>query len=135
MDKQLPLATPVPRLPVCSWHLHRKLYDWVLHWADTPYGAWVLALFSFAESSFFPVPPDVLLAPLTLGNRRKWWRFALSCSLASILGGVFGYAIGMFMWAGVGDFFHDHVPGFDRDQLTQRDGATVIALLDYYVEQ
>ena len=55
-----PDVPPVPR-----WHLHRRLYDWVLHWADTPYGGWALFVMSFAESSFFPIPPDVLLAPLT----------------------------------------------------------------------
>ena len=130
MDNPSPSAPPGAGPPVPSWHLHRRLYNWVLHWADTPYGAWALALFSFAESSFFPVPPDVLLAPLTLGNRRKWWHFALSCSLASVVGGILGYAIGMFLWAGVGDFFHDYVPGFDRDQLVQRDGATIIGLVE-----
>ena len=83
---------------VSRWHLHRRLYDWVLHWARTPYGGWALFALAFAESSFFPVPPDVLLAPLTLGNRRKWWKFALSCSVASVFGGICGYLIGMFLW-------------------------------------
>ena len=104
------------------WHLHRRLYDWVLHWAETPYGGWALFILSFAESSFFPVPPDVLLAPLTLGARRKWWKFALSCSIASVLGAVFGFAIGYFLWWGVSGeftplagFFFEHIPGFDRE--------------------
>jgi len=83
------------------WHWHRRLYDWVIHFADTRYGATALFLFSFAESSFFPVPPDVLLAPLTLGAPRKWFKFALSCSLASVLGGVIGYCIGMFVWSSI----------------------------------
>lgn len=83
---------------VSRWHLHRRLYDWILHWAETPYGGWALFVLAFAESSFFPVPPDVLLAPLTLGSRRKWWRFALSCSVASVFGGICGYLIGMFLW-------------------------------------
>jgi len=86
------------RKPVPGWHLHRRLYDWVLHWADTPYGMPALCLLSFAESSFFPVPPDVLLAPMVLGNRRKWFRFATACSVASILGGILGYLIGMTVW-------------------------------------
>jgi membrane protein YqaA with SNARE-associated domain len=104
------------------WHLHRRLYDWVLHWADTAYGGWALFALSFAESSFFPVPPDVLLAPLTLGNRQKWWRFASSCSVASVLGGMLGYAIGYWLWwsepgvfSGLAEFFFAHIPGFSEE--------------------
>jgi membrane protein YqaA with SNARE-associated domain len=109
--------------PVPAWHLHRRLYDWVLHWADTAYGGWALFVMSFAESSFFPIPPDVLLMPLVLGNRRKWSRFALMCSIASIVGGIVGYGIGMFLWDQTGDFFHDHIPGFARDQVVMIDGT------------
>ena len=122
---QTPPARPVP-----AWHLHRRLYDWVLHWADTPYGGPALFVMSFAESSFFPVPPDVLLAPLVLGNRRKWLRYALACSVASILGGMLGYAIGAFLWMQVGAFFHDHVPGFDRDVVVTADGRELSGLVD-----
>lgn len=75
-----------------------------MHWAQTPYGSWALFILSFAESSFFPVPPDVLLAPLTLGARHKWLQFFLLCSLASVLGGVFGYCIGYFLWDQIGDW-------------------------------
>ena len=85
--------------PVPRWHLHRRLYDWVLHWAHTPYGSPALFCLSLAESSFFPVPPDILLAPLVLGNRKKWVRFALACSVASVVGGILGYLIGMGVWA------------------------------------
>jgi len=101
--------------------LHRRLYDWVLHWAKTPYGGWALFLLSLAESSFFPVPPDVLLAPLTLGARRKWWRFALSCSLASVVGGLLGYAIGHWLWwngqsySDLANFFFTHIPGVTEE--------------------
>lgn len=122
-------AEPIYR-PVAWWHLHRRLYDWILHWADTPYGGPALFVMSFAESSFFPVPPDVLLAPLVLGNRRKWFRYALACSLASVLGGAVGYAIGAFAWSLTGDFFHDHVPGFGRDVVELRDGTKLQGLLD-----
>jgi len=83
---------------IAWWHIHRHLYDWVIHFADTKHGATALFCLSFAESSFFPVPPDVLLAPLTLGAPKKWLKFALSCSIASILGGILGYCIGMFIW-------------------------------------
>ena len=64
----------------------RKLYDWVLHWADTPYGPVVLFLLAFAESSFFPIPPDVLLIALALGARDRSLYFAFICSVASIIG-------------------------------------------------
>ena len=84
---------------VAWWHLHRRLYDWVIHFANTQHGERALFILSFAESSFFPIPPDVLLAPLTLGAPKKWFRFALSCSIASVLGGILGYCIGMFLWA------------------------------------
>jgi len=93
------------------WHLHRHLYDWVLHFAETKHGPTALFLLSFAESSFFPVPPDVLLAPLTLGAPKKWFRFALACSIASILGGIFGYFIGMFLWETIHPWVYAHLGG------------------------
>lgn len=131
----MPGATPAEtRVPspavVPAWHLHRRLYDWVLRWADTRFGGWALFVMSFAESSFFPVPPDVLLMPLVLGNRRKWLRFALVCSLGSVLGGAAGYAIGIFLWDAVGGVFHDHVPGFGRDVVVLKDGSEVHGLID-----
>lgn len=89
---------------VAWWHWHRRLYNWVIHFADTPHGERALFLLSFAESSFFPVPPDVLLAPLTLGAPKKWFRFAFACSIASVLGGILGYCIGMFLWSVIGDW-------------------------------
>jgi len=96
---------------VTWWHWHRRLYNWVVHFADTPHGERALFLLSFAESSFFPVPPDVLLAPLTLGAPKKWFRFALSCSIASVLGGIFGYLIGMFLWDQIGPWVFAHLGG------------------------
>ena len=98
-----------PKIHVPSWHLHRRLYDWVLHWAETPYGVWALGILSFAESSFFPVPPDVLLAPLTLGAPKKWFSFAMFCSVASVIGGVLGFGIGMFLWDQIGDWVFAHM--------------------------
>lgn len=98
-----------PEENVAWWHWHRRLYNWVIHFADTPHGERALFLLSFAESSFFPVPPDVLLAPLTLGAPKKWFRFALSCSIASILGGILGYGIGMFLWEQIGGWVFSHL--------------------------
>jgi len=99
------------------WHVHRRLYDWVIHFSNTKHGGTALFCLSFAESSFFPIPPDVLLGPLALGAPKKWLRFAASCSLASVLGGILGYMIGIFLWTAVGDFFFTYIPGFSRDSI------------------
>jgi membrane protein YqaA with SNARE-associated domain len=80
----------------------RRLYDWVLHWADTPYGIWALFALAFAESSFFPIPPDVLLIALAIGNPAKAFKFALVCSAGSVLGGWAGYCIGYEFMTGIG---------------------------------
>lgn len=80
----------------------KRLYNWVLSWAHTPYGAWALFLVSFAESSFFPIPPDVLQIALSLSVPKKSFRYAAISSVASVLGGIFGYAIGLYFMEGVG---------------------------------
>lgn len=72
----------------------RRLYNWVLHWAETPYGPWALFLLAVAESSFFPVPPDILLIALAISIPARSFRYALICSVGSLLGGVIGYLIG-----------------------------------------
>lgn len=72
----------------------RKLYDWVLSWAHTPYGVPALFILSFAESSFFPIPPDVLLMALAISIPKRAFRYALVCSIGSVLGGMLGYLIG-----------------------------------------
>ncbi len=94
---------------VAWWHWHRHLYNWVMGFANSKHGASALFLMSFAESSFFPIPPDVLLGPLALGAPKKWLRFAFWCSAASILGGILGYGIGMFLWSAIGDWVIDHM--------------------------
>lgn len=92
--------------------LLKKLYDWVLHWAETPYGPMALFLLALAESSFFPIPPDPLLIALCLGAIKKSWRFALYASIASVIGGMIGYLIGYAIWDLVDSFFFSYVPGF-----------------------
>lgn len=72
----------------------RRLYDWVLHWAETPYGLPALALLAFAESSFFPLPPDILLIALAVSIPTRAFRYALVATVASVVGGMLGYAIG-----------------------------------------
>lgn len=93
-------------------HLVRRLYDWVLHWAETPYGAPALFLLAFAESSFFPIPPDVLLLALCIAVPARSFRFALIASVGSVLGGVAGYGIGHELWEMVSGHFFQYVPGF-----------------------
>ena len=76
--------------------LLQRLYDRVLHWSAHRHARWYLALLSFAEASFFPIPPDVMLAPMALAKRHQAWFFAAIATAASTLGGVLGYLIGQF---------------------------------------
>lgn len=102
----------------------RSLYDWVLSWADSPYGGLALFLLAFAESSFFPVPPDVLLIALCMGAPRRWWRFALICSVGSVLGGMFGYFIGFKLYDIIGEHILNFVGKLSRqDPIFLRDTA------------
>ena len=100
--------------------LYRRLYDWVIHWAETAYALPALFVLSFAESSFFPIPPDVMLLPLCLGEPKRAFRFAFWCSLASVLGGMLGYWLGYAVWeSGLDQFCFDYVPGFSEDKFAK----------------
>lgn len=97
----------------------RRLYDWVLHWAATPYATPALFVLAVAESSFFPIPPDVLLIPLCVGRPRQSFRYATWCSVGSVLGGILGYWLGAAFWeAGLRDFCFHYVPGFTPELFT-----------------
>ncbi len=98
-----------PNDNIAWWHWHRHLYNWVIGFAESRHGGTALFALSFAESSFFPVPPDVLLGPLTLGAPRKWLRFAIMCSIASVIGGILGYIIGFFLWSLIGEWILAHM--------------------------
>ena len=100
----------------------RDFYDWILKWSDSKYGAVALVVFSFSEASFFPIPPDVLLIALALGARSKAIQYGILCSIGSVVGAIFGYSIGQFLWwsgegvfSGLAIFFFDAIPGFTRD--------------------
>lgn len=80
----------------------RALYDWMFRLAAHKGAPKALGVFSFMESSFFPIPPDVLLIPMVLAKRHMWWRYALLCTIASVLGAFLGYAIGLFAYEWVG---------------------------------
>ena len=100
----------------------RRLYDWVLHWAETPYGAPALFGLALAESSFFPIPPDPLLIALCLGVPALSLRFAANATLASVLGGVIGYGIGAGAWHLLQDWFFAYVPGVSAESFARVQG-------------
>lgn len=98
LDESKPLLTTTPEKP--NWL--KRLYLWVLHWADTKYGLPALVVIAFVESSFFIIPPDVLLIALCMGAPKRGLKFAAYCSLASVAGGVLGYYIGYGLYEEVG---------------------------------
>ena len=79
-----------------------KLYNWTMGLAEHPHALWVLAIISFMESSFFPIPPDVLMIPMILARPSRAWLIALVALVASVLGGLLGYAIGAFAFEQIG---------------------------------
>jgi len=99
-----PVAVPAPRR-----HLIRRLYDWVLHWAQTPHAVWALFLLAFAESSFFPVPPDVLLMTMAFAQPMRSFWYATVSTAGSVLGGLTGYLIGWGIWEAVRGLFIPYV--------------------------
>jgi membrane protein YqaA with SNARE-associated domain len=80
----------------------KRIYDWCIDAADRPYALWILAAVAFAESSFFPVPPDIMLLPMSLARPKRAWLYASVCTAASVIGGVLGYAIGALLYDSVG---------------------------------
>ncbi|HLZ01237.1 MAG TPA: YqaA family protein [Bradyrhizobium sp.] len=110
----------------------KRVYDWCIAAAEKPYALWILAAMAFAESSFFPVPPDVMLAPMSLARPKRAWVFASVCTVASVVGGLLGYAIGALLYDSVGhwliQFYHlgDKVEAFREGYA--RWGSLVILL-------
>lgn len=95
------------------------MYEWVLKWAETPYGPLALFILAFTESIFFPIPPDILLIALALGSIKRSFHFALYCTIGSVTGAFGGYAVGHFAWISLNgeftafaDFFFNNIPGF-----------------------
>jgi membrane protein YqaA with SNARE-associated domain len=80
----------------------RRIYDWCIDSAHKPYALWLMGAVAFAESSFFPVPPDVMLIPMSLARPQRAWLYALICTAASVVGGILGYAIGALLYDSVG---------------------------------
>ena len=82
--------------------MFKRLYDWLIDLSQSAHAPYALAAVAFAESSVFPLPPDVILAPMSLAKPKLAWRYALICTLASVLGGALGYAIGALLYDTVG---------------------------------
>ena len=80
----------------------RRIYDWCIDAAHKPYAMWIMGAVAFAESSFFPVPPDVMLIPMSLARPQRAWLYALVCTATSVLGGILGYAIGALLYDSLG---------------------------------
>ena len=80
----------------------RRIYDWCIDAAHKPYALWIMGAVAFAESSFFPVPPDVMLIPMSLARPQRAWLYALVCTATSVVGGILGYAIGALLYDSVG---------------------------------
>jgi membrane protein YqaA with SNARE-associated domain len=82
--------------------MFKKLYHWTLSLAESRHATWALAAIAFAESSFFPLPPDVVLVPMSLAKPKRAWTYAGICTAASVIGGMLGYAIGALLYDTVG---------------------------------
>jgi len=80
----------------------KRLYDWTMGFAHTKYGSLALVVDAFAESSFFPVPPDIILIPLSLSRPKRAFYYAGLCTIFSVIGGIFGYLIGLFLMKAIG---------------------------------
>jgi membrane protein YqaA with SNARE-associated domain len=94
--------------------LLRRMYNWCIAAAGRPHAEWLLGAVSFAESSFFPVPPDVMLIPMALARPERAYRLAAWCALCSVAGGVFGYAIGAFLYDSLGHWLI-HLYGYGKN--------------------
>jgi membrane protein YqaA with SNARE-associated domain len=109
-----------------------QLYKWILSLSESRHAPYALAAIAFAESSFFPIPPDVILAPMSLAQPKKAWRYAAICTIASVLGGIVGYGIGALLYNTLGQWLINLYGLHDRmDALREtyaRWGALVILI-------
>lgn len=112
--------------------MFKKLYDWTLSLSASPRAPQALAAISFAESSFFPIPPDIMLVPMVMAKPERAWRFAAICTIASVLGGILGYAIGALLYDTLGAWliqlygYGDKMDGFRA--LYQQHGHWIILI-------
>ncbi|MDQ2954962.1 MAG: DedA family protein [Pseudomonadota bacterium] len=110
----------------------RRLYDWIVAASGKPHASWILGTISFVESSFFPIPPDVMFIPMALARPDRAWHYATLCTWTSVLGGLLGYAIGALLYDSVGQWlialygYGDKVEAF-REAYNQY-GALIILI-------
>src|SRR5271169_643721 len=104
--------------------MFKRLYQWILSLAESEHAPYALAAVAFAESSFFPIPPDVILIPMSLATPRRAWRYAAIATIASVLGGIVGYGIGALLFDTVGQWLI-HLYGY---------GDRVAALKETYAK-
>jgi membrane protein YqaA with SNARE-associated domain len=112
--------------------MFRRLYDWTLRLAGHRHAMRSMAAISFAESSFFPIPPDVMVVPMIIARRDQAYLIATVCTVASVLGGVAGYAIGMFLYDSVGQWLirlYGMGEGIEEFRATYREWGMWIVLL------
>ena len=112
--------------------MFRKLYDWTLRLAGHRHAVRYMAAVSFAESSFFPIPPDVMVVPMILARREQAWLIAGVCTIASVLGGIAGYAIGMFLYDSVGRWLirlYGMGEGIEQFRASYREWGVAIILI------
>jgi membrane protein YqaA with SNARE-associated domain len=112
--------------------MFRRLYDWTLRLAGHRHAMRSMAAISFAESSFFPIPPDVMVVPMIIARRDQAYLIATVCTLSSVLGGVAGYAIGMFLYDSVGQWLirlYGMGDGIEEFRATYREWGIWIVLL------
>jgi membrane protein YqaA with SNARE-associated domain len=109
-----------------------RLYKWILSLSESQHAPWALAAVAFAESSFFPIPPDVILAPMSLAKPKLAWRYAAICTVASVVGGMLGYAIGALLYDTLGQWLIN-LYGYDQKMAALKEtyarwGALVILI-------
>jgi membrane protein YqaA with SNARE-associated domain len=112
--------------------MFRALYDWTLRLAAHRHADRWLAFISFCESSFFPIPPDVMVVPMVLARREQAYRIATICTISSVLGGMLGYAIGMFLYDSVGQWLihvYGMADGIEGFRATYREWGAWIILI------
>ena len=113
----------------------KRIYDWCIDAAHKPYALWIMGAVAFAESSFFPVPPDVMLIPMSLARPQRAWLYAAVCTATSVVGGLLGYAIGALLFDSVGHWLiqvyglGDKVEAF---RASYAEWGAVIILLNRY---
>lgn len=115
--------------------LFGPIYNKVIEYARHRHAVWYLGGLSFAESSFFPIPPDVMLAPMVLANKAKAWFYASVTTITSVLGGLLGYLIGAFFFEAYGpamlDFFHAHEKFAQFQDLYKQYGMVIILMAGF----